>query len=165
MPRFLVFAFACFGLSGIAFSSFSTPEARLMWNRTASAPTGLYWLTDGPLTVGRWAVLSANSEPAGWAEARGHAGRDWPLLKRIVGVEGDEICRIGPRILLNGDAVAEALERDSVGRKMPEWSGCFTLETSDYFLLNDHPASLDGRYFGPVDAADIARTAIPVWTK
>jgi type IV secretory pathway protease TraF len=30
--------------------------------------------------------------------------------------------------------------------------------------LNAHPRSLDGRYFGPTEAQDIAGTALPVWT-
>ena len=31
-------------------SVFSLPE-KLIWNRTNSAPIGLYWLSDGPLTL------------------------------------------------------------------------------------------------------------------
>lgn len=156
---------ACLGLSGLGFASFAKPDAKLIWNRTASAPTGLYWLTDGPLTRNDWVVLSARSEPAEWAAERGYVGKDWPILKRIIGMDGDEICRTGQQVWLNGEAIAEALDRDSSGRAMPEWSGCFTLATGEYFLLNEHSGSLDGRYSGPVDDADIVGSAMPVWVK
>ena len=34
---------------------------------------------------------------------------------------------------------------------MPDWHGCHILTEQTVFLLQDHPQSFDGRYFGPVD--------------
>ncbi len=52
-----------------------------------------YWLNDNPFTLGRWVVVSAKSPEAIWASKRGFVGQNWPLLKRVAGVPGDEICR------------------------------------------------------------------------
>jgi len=144
-------------------SVFSFPE-KLIWNRTDSAPIGLYWLGDGPLTLNGWAVVSAESADTKWAQQRGYVGRDWPLIKRVRGLPGDMICRDNETILINDMIVAEALKADSFGRELPVWSGCFTLKEDEFFLLNDHPNSLDGRYFGVTRLSDIAGSAILLWS-
>ena len=139
------------------------PADRLIWNWTASAPTGLYWLSDAPFTPGRWVVVSSQSVQANWAQEHEFVGEDWPLLKQIAGGPGDEICRTGRDILINDEVVAEALIVDSSGRNLPVWDGCVRLESDELFLLTPHPASLDGRYFGPVKQTDLDGVAIPVF--
>ena len=146
-------------LTFLSASVFSLPE-KLIWNRTDSAPIGLYWLSDGPLALNRWAVVSADSADAVWVQQRGYVGRDWPLIKRVSGLSGDKICRENETVLINDVIVAEALKADSFGRELPVWTGCFTLKFDDVFLLNDHPNSLDGRYFGATRLTDIAGSAI-----
>ena len=135
------------------------PADRLIWNRTASAPTGLYWLSDEPFTPGRWVVVSARSAEAQWAEEHGFVGRDWPLLKQIAGLPGDEICRWDTQLLINGKVGGEARLRDSSGRDLPSWEGCMVLGQDQLFLMNAHPDSLDGRYFGPVEIHDLVGVA------
>lgn len=139
------------------------PADRLIWNRTTSAPTGLYWLSDAPFTHGRWVVVSSQSADAKLAQGRGYVGKDWPLLKQIAGVPGDEICRTGGDILINNEVVAEALTVDSSGRNLPVWDGCVRLKSDELFLLTPHPASLDGRYFGPTNQSDLDGVAIPLF--
>ena len=149
------------GLMGLVF--FCNPQDRLIWNRTASAPVGLYWLSDDPFTPGRWVVVSARSDDAGWAQAHGFVGRDWPLLKQIAAVSGDEVCRIDGEILINGHVVEQAKEIDSQGRSLPVWTGCQVLSEAEVFLMNRHPDSLDGRYFGATDLSDLDGVAALVW--
>ena len=154
-------------LSGIFLLVFGwvfDPLDRLIWNRTASAPTGLYWLSDEPITHGRWVVVSSQSAVAEWAEIRGYVGKDWPLLKQVAGMRGDEICRDGDEIQINSEPVAIAKPVDSSGRMLPVWEGCSVLRSDEVFLLTPHPASLDGRYFGPVNQTDLDGAAIPLMT-
>jgi conjugative transfer signal peptidase TraF len=148
------------GASLLIFGWVFDPVDRLIWNRTASAPTGLYWLSDAPFTHGRWVVVSSQSDIAAWAEARGYVGQDWPLLKQIAGMPGDEICRTGREIRINNEAVAIAKAVDSSGQMLPVWEGCRVLRGDEVFLLSPHPASLDGRYFGPIKQTDLDGTAI-----
>ena len=142
-------------LFGIAFD----PSARLIWNRTASTPIGLYWLSDAPFAHGRWVVVSASSRQALWAQAHGFVGAEWPLLKQVAGGPRDKICRDGTAMLINGSEVGAAHMNDLLGRKLPVWSGCLVLQDGQYFLMNDHPDSLDGRYFGPTNEADLEGVA------
>jgi conjugative transfer signal peptidase TraF len=147
-------------LFGLVFS----PMDRLIWNRTGSAPQGLYWLSDEPFTPGRWVVVSARSDEAQWAEDHGFVGRNWPLLKQIAGLPGDEICRSGVEVSINGKPVAMARERDSMGRALPVWQGCVLLDEGQVFLLAPHPNSLDGRYFGAMQRSDLVGVARPLMT-
>jgi len=139
---------------------FWPPGERLIWNRTASAPIGLYWLNDAPLHRGEWVVVSAKSADAQWAERHGFVGKDWPLLKQIVGVPGDEICRLRNAISINGNIIGMAKESDRLGRDLPRWEGCSVLGEGELFLMNSHPDSLDGRYFGAVDMSDLDGVAV-----
>ena len=152
------------GIALALFGLFFSPMDRLIWNRTGSAPQGLYWLSDEPFTYGRWVVVSARSAEAQWSEEQGFVGRDWPLLKQIAGVSGDEICRNGGEVSINGRVVTEAREIDSRGRALPVWRGCKVLGPNEFFLLTAHPDSLDGRYFGAMERSDLVGVAIPLLT-
>ncbi|GJL86610.1 S26 family signal peptidase [Hyphomonas sp. KY3] len=152
------------GISLVTFGSIFDPLDRLIWNRTASAPTGIYWLSDEPFIHGRWVVVSSQSAVVEWAETRGYVGKDWPFLKQIAGMPGDEICRNGHEIRINSEPVAIAKIVDSSGRMLPVWEGCSVLQSDEVFVLTAHPASLDGRYFGPIKQSDLDGTAIPLMT-
>lgn len=60
--------------------------------------------------------------------------------------------------------VAERRRHDAAGRPMPWWRGCMVLKNGS-LLLNDAPASSDGRYFGPTRAADVIGKAAPLWVR
>lgn len=152
------------GGSAALFGLVFDPQDRLIWNRTGSAPQGFYWLSGDPFTKGRWVVVSARSAEAEWAEAQGFVGRDWPLLKQVAGVPGDQICRHGYDILINGERVALARPVDSRGRVLPVWDGCQRLKAGDYFLLAPHADSLDGRYFGVTDSENLDGSVRPLMT-
>ena len=152
------------GIGLALFGLFFSPMDRLIWNRTGSAPQGLYWLSDEPFTPGRWVVVSARSAEAQWAEDHGFVGRNWPLLKQIAGLPGDEICRSGVDVSINGKPVATAREGDSMGRALPVWQGCVLLDEEQVFLLAPHPDSLDGRYFGVLQRSDLVGVARPLMT-
>lgn len=75
-------------------------------------------------------------------------------------------CRHGTSILVDGAVVVEARERDRLDRPLPVWRGCRTLRSGEVFFLNaEHPSSLDGRYFGPLDVDTIIGRATPIWTR
>ena len=135
----------------------------LLWNQTESAPKGLYWRNNSPLDLEGWAVVSAKAPAAKWISSRGYLAPDWPIIKRVRGTSGDEICRKGLEVSINETVVASALETDSIGQKLPDWQGCLTLKDDEIFLLNDHPRSLDGRYFGPTPLDNLDGSARLVW--
>lgn len=131
------------------------PQETFFWNRTESAPTGLYWLNDDHYSYGDWVIVSAKSADAKWVQARGYIGRDWAIIKRVSGLPGDVVCRDGNLVSIDGAFVGAAKECDRSGRALPVWSGCVRLTADEVFLLNRHPDSLDGRYFGPTKKANL----------
>jgi conjugative transfer signal peptidase TraF len=88
-----------------------------------------------------------------------------PLLKRIVALPKQKVCRDNLAVSIDEIELAKARERDGRGRPLPRWQGCRIIADGEVFLMNwDNPDSYDGRYFGPLPAASIIGRAIPVWT-
>lgn len=152
------------GLGLAALLTTLPPEmpARLIWNRSGSLPEGLYWQSNAPFGRGDIVAVSAGSEAAQWSASRGFTGRNWPLLKRVAGVPGDEICREGAEIFINGERAGAALSGAQNGVVLPVWTGCRRLTEGEVFLMNPHPRSLDGRYFGVTAVSDIDGRVVEV---
>ena len=150
MRRIWLIATAVPALALAVASLVSLPK-KLIYNASASAPMGLYWLDNRPVERGDYVLVRVPDRVWNLVIERGYLPPDVPLLKRVVGVNGDRICRQSDEISVNGSVVASAKRRDGQGREMPDWNGCHILTEQTVFLLQDHPQSFDGRYFGPVD--------------
>jgi conjugative transfer signal peptidase TraF len=139
----------------------------LVWNASASAPIGLYAVRPvGALAIADLVVARPPDPLAEWLAAHGYLPKGALLIKRVAALPGQKICREDRSIIVDGSAVAEANARDHAGRDLPRWSGCFVLRSDEVFLLNwDHPASLDGRYFGAFPVEAIVGRAQPIWTE
>lgn len=135
----------------LAIASLVSLPKKLIYNASASAPIGLYWLDNRPIERGDYVLVRVPERVRNLVEERQYLPPDVPLLKRVVGMNGDRICRQSDEISVNGSVVAFAKRRDGQGREMPMWHGCHILTERSVFLLQDHPQSFDGRYFGPVD--------------
>ena len=161
-----------FLLSGIALaligaSAVVRSDPLVLWNPSPSVPVGFYIVTPiDTLEVGALVAVRPPGALETWLVDNRYVGRDTPLLKRIAALPGAEVCREGSTIQIDGEAVAEAFERDRLDRPLPVWTGCRTLADGEVFFLNaDVQASLDGRYFGPLGADTIIGRATPLWTR
>ena len=161
----LIFFVAAFALILLVYTFISSANQLVIWNKTASAPKGVYLWKSAHVENGDWAILKGTSASALWIADHGYIGSGWPIIKRVVAGEGDEICRENLVISVNNMPIAEALERDFYGEKLPSWSGCKRLKANQYFLINNHPHSLDGRYFGPEEASDLSGSARLIWAE
>ena len=163
VPYLLVAATA---LAAIGVTTFSAMPVRLLWNATASTPIGLYSVRPaGKLEVGDLVVVRPNEALEDFMVERRYIGRGVPLLKHIAALSGQQVCRIGRDIMVDGRFAAAALDRDSRGRELPVWQGCQHIAPKLAFLLN--PAardSLDSRYFGPLPVTDVIGKAQPLYT-
>lgn len=139
----------------------------LLWNPSPSVPVGFYIVTPiDTLEVGALVAVWPPGALETWLVDNRYVGRGTPLLKRIAALPGAEVCREGSAIQIDGEAVAEARERDRLDRPLPVWTGCRVLADGEIFFLNARePASLDGRYFGPLDDEVIIGRATPLWTR
>jgi len=138
---------------------------KLIYNASASAPIGFYRVTPASgLKRGAFAVVPTPPGFRMMAAKRHYLPLNVPLIKRIIALSGDEVCRHGEAILVNKKSVATALTRDSQGRVLPVWQGCIILNEDQFFALMDRPDSFDGRYFGPLNTEDIIGIAAPIFT-
>lgn len=138
-------------------------QTRLVYNGSSSAPIGFYLVTSLAVSKGDLVLAEAPLAARKLAEERGYLPPGVPLIKRIAAVKGGLICRRGQAVSVNGVAAATALEADAQGRGMPVWCGCFVLREEQFFLLQDHPQSFDGRYFGAADRDLIVGKLTPLW--
>ena len=150
MSRFILSAMAVSVTAMAAVSAFVLPE-KLFYNASASAPVGFYWLDNEPIERGDFVILRPPERVQEFIVERGILPPDTPLLKRVAGLSGDEICRRGAQVFINGAAAVTANTTDGEGRSMPVWQGCHVLRDGEFLVLSHHPASFDGRYFGAVD--------------
>ena len=161
-----------FLLSGLALtligaSAVVQSDPVVLWNPSPSVPVGFYAVTPiATLEVGALVAVRPPEPLESWLVENRYLGPDTPILKHIAALPGTEVCRDGAVIRIDGEAIAEARERDRLSRPLPVWTGCRALADGEVFFLNtDHPASLDGRYFGPLGAETIIGQATPIWTR
>ena len=139
---------------------------RLVWNVSESVPTGLYHVQPARRLIVTALVVAYPPEPlATFLADGGYLPRGVPLIKRILALPGQAVCRTGLTITVDGIDMGAARERDRRGRLLPVWLGCRVVAPGEAFLMNwDEPASLDGRYFGPVPFQAIVGRAAALWT-
>ena len=139
---------------------------RYLWNVSDSVPIGLYRLSP----IGRLAVTElvavAPPEPTATFLADGdYLPRNVPMLKRVLALPGQTVCREHLTITVDAIAMGIARERDGRGRPLPVWQGCRVIASGQVFLMNWQSAdSLDGRYFGVLSMSAIIGKAAPLWT-
>ena len=164
MNKFHILLCSAASVGLIGFAAFTSLTPKLVWNGSQSVPLGLYYIESGAFKKGDLVLVRLDNQAEGLAISRGYLPPDVPVLKHIVGVSGDTICRFESRIFVNGSLVSEAKSVDHLARQLPIWTGCIKLEDSQIFLLNTHPSSYDGRYFGPTMRSQIIGHAIPLYT-
>lgn len=154
-------------VAAAALLSAARPVSRvLIWNATASVPTGLYHIRGtASLHVGERVAIDPPPHLQRFLAARGYLPGGIPLLKEIAALPGDRVCRTGASITINGEPAGSARARDSRGRALPYWTGCMVIAAEELFVMNRRaPDSFDGRYFGPVRRTRVIGRASPVWT-
>ena len=120
-----VTALAVLGIA--AATAFETPT-KLIWNATASAPVGFYTVEPaGRIEVPDLLAIMPPEPLAAFMVQRGYVGLGVPLLKRVVGLPGQRVCRAGRTITVDGIEMGEALERDRIGRASDAVGCCFCL--------------------------------------
>lgn len=164
--RRLVVATGSVAIASIALTAAWKHAPVLVWNASASVPIGLYAVHDtGRLATGELVVVQAPETLADFLGNGHYLPKGVPLIKYVAALPGAIVCRTGLTVSVDGVDRAEARQRDHAGRLLPSWSGCRTIAEDEVLLLNaSEPASLDGRYFGPLPSAGIVGRAVPIWT-
>src|SRR4029077_11001750 len=142
------------------------PVPRLVWNASESVPMGLYGVQSARRLIVTALVVPSPPEPlATFLADGGYVPRGVPLIKRVLALPEQMVCRNDFAITVDGIEMGAARERDRRGRPLPIWQGCRVVPHGEVFLMNwDEPASLDSRYFGPLPLTAVVGRAVPLWT-
>jgi conjugative transfer signal peptidase TraF len=160
-----IFAWALLPCGACAALAAVVPQPSVLWNRTASEPTGLYIRTLARPAPGRIIAFHAPPLAFPYADARMGYLHRVPILKAIAAGEGDVVCTQAGALSINGRWRAPVLARDPRGGLLPQWRGCRALGKGEYFVFSDRiPNSFDSRYYGPVKTSEIVGVFEPVAT-
>ena len=158
--------FVTIAATGLLLSTIGGATPHFIWNASNSVPIGLYRVQ--PATRLAATELVAVRPPellAAFLDLNGYLPIGIPMLKRVLALPGQIVCRNGLTIAIDGIDVGRAHERDGRGRPLPAWHGCLTIAEGDVFVMNwQSEDSLDGRYFGPLPASAVIGRVVPVWT-
>ncbi len=138
-----------------------------IWNASDSVPIGLYRVRPADkLFVTELLAVQAPEPLATFLDLNGYLPAGLPMLKRVLALPGQTVCRSGRTISVDAIEMGEARDRDGRGRTLPKWQGCRVVGEGELFLMNwQSDDSLDGRYFGVLPASAVIGRARPVWTR
>jgi conjugative transfer signal peptidase TraF len=150
----------------LLFASMQTESLRLIYNPSASAPVGWYFIRSATALRAHDIVLASAPEAvATLADERHYLPRGVPLLKEIAAVDRQLVCVRDSTVSIDGAPAAHTRQRDGAGRELTLWNDCRVLADGELFLLSHHSdASFDSRYFGPIRRDAVIGQAIPLWT-
>ncbi|NQY74400.1 MAG: conjugative transfer signal peptidase TraF [Candidatus Margulisbacteria bacterium] len=144
-------------------------------NLSHSYPIGIWKITsrfDPKTDKGKIVLICiSNKEVSNMAQERGYirAGvyghKPQPILKRVMGLSGDNITVSKEGVSINDFLIpnSKLLSIDSGGRNL-ERANSTMLEKGHVWVMSEyHPRSFDSRYFGPLLLADISGVIDPVW--
>ena len=138
-------------------------------NISQSLPIGIYQKIDSyDYKIDDYVIVKVPEEYKEFIYSRGYMGTDElsakTMLKKIKGINGDSFEVIeGSLIKNNTEIIAKVLSKESKGRNLPKISK-ITLKNGEYFLLGEHPYSLDSRYLGKFEEKDILYKVRPIIT-
>ena len=164
--RVMILLTALLAATAVLSSIASRPVPRVLWNASESVPIGLYRLQPTDRFFVTELVAIEPPEPFATFLADGRfLPRGIPMLKRVLALPGQTVCREELRITVDKTEMGVAREHDGRGRPLPVWQGCHVVADGEVFLMNWQSAdSLDGRYFGALPASAIVGRAEPLWT-
>ena len=158
--------FITFAATVLLLSTVEGTTPHYIWNASNSVPIGLYRIQ--PITTLAVTELVAIQPPdllAAFLDLNGYLPLGVPMLKRVLALPGQTVCRNGLTIAVDGIDVGQAHKRDARGHPLPVWQGCRVIADGDVFVMNwQSTDSLDSRYFGPLPASAVIGRAVPVWT-
>jgi conjugative transfer signal peptidase TraF len=165
--RFSMLAVMLVGIAVLVAPVVAEPVPLYVWNVSESVPLGLYRLRPvDKLSVTELVAIQPPEPLATFLDLNGYLPVGIPMLKRVLALPGQTVCRSGRTISVDKIDVGEARERNSRGRPLPVWHGCRVVGEDELFLMNwQSEDSLDGRYFGPIAASAVIARALRVWTR
>jgi len=109
------------------------PQPRLLYNPSQSAAVGWYRVQPNlPIARGSQVAAYAPERARRFADVRGYLPYDYPLIKTVWAVEGEEVCYHNQSVSVPKRPDIPLLGQDALGRVMPQMSGCIVLKSVDF---------------------------------
>jgi len=133
------------------------PKPVLFYNPSYSADVGWYKLRENePIVTGAQVAAYAPEWARQMADERGYLPYEYPLIKTVWAVHGDEVCYNNGSVSVPKRPDIAILGQDVLGRDMPQKSGCHVLKLGEYLIISpDVQTGFDSRYFGSVSRDNI----------
>src|ERR1700687_4650892 len=158
----------------VAICAIAWQAGHLRFNLSPCVPRGVYYLNSGQAARPGQLVLACPPVRAAELALRRHyllpgscPGGTKPIGKLVAAVGGDRLDLADGGIAVNGRALLStgSLAVDSAGRSLP-WQpeGERRVAAGEVWVLSSHRHSFDSRYFGPIGAAEVLGTLIPLVT-
>ena len=148
--------------------------AGLRVNTTPSIPLGVYQLSNEPLVKGAYVLFCPPPAPVfEMAKGRGYVGAGFcpggygHLMKRLVAAKNDSVTINAEGVAVNGQRLplSKPIKLDGGGRPLPHYAKSWVLDSTEVLAMSDNNSgSFDGRYFGPIQCAQIEGVIRPVFT-
>ena len=104
------------------------PAPRFVWNASESVPRGLYGVQPARRIMVTELVVVFPPEPlATFLANGGYLPRGVPLIKRVLALPAQAVCRRDITITIDGIEMGRAREHNRRGRLLPAWQGCRAL--------------------------------------
>ena len=143
-------------------------------NTTASIPLGVYQLSNEPLIKGAYVLFCPPPAPVfAMAMASGYLGAGFcpggygQLMKRLAAAKNDRVTITAEGVAVNGQRLplSKPIKLDGGGRPLPHYAKSWVLDSDEVLVMSDsNSGSFDGRYFGPIQRAQIVGVIRPVFT-
>jgi len=149
-----VITLAVIGMSG---QMLFPPKPVLFYNPSYSAPVGWYKLrVNAPIVAGSQVAAYAPEWARKLADERGYLPYDYPLIKTVWALQGDEVCYNNGSLRVPKRPDIAILGQDVLGRDMPQKSGCHVLKAGEFLIISpDVQTGFDSRYFGAIGSENI----------
>jgi len=124
------------------------PTPKLLYNPSESAAIGWYRVQSSfPIERGAQVAAYGPEWARRLADERGYLPYDYPLIKTVWAVEGEEVCYNNQSVRVPKRPDIPVLGQDVLG---------LVLKSGEYLLISpDVQAGFDSRYFGPVEEQNI----------
>src|SRR5690606_21663271 len=110
MTRRRYLAVTALAAMGIAAAIAVETPTKLIWNATASAPVGFYTVEPAhALDVPELVAVMPPEPLAAFMVERGYVAPSVPLLKRVLALPGQRVCRLRSTITVDGIEMGDAL--------------------------------------------------------
>ena len=126
-----------FGAVALLMSTMGEAKPTYIWNASKSVPIGLYRLQPaGRLVVTELVAVRPLEPLATFLDLNDYLPIGVPMLKRVLALPGQTVCREGLTISVDAIEMGEALSSDRRGRPLPVWQGCRVVGADELFLMN-----------------------------